>query len=214
MEKIRKYVDSLFKDTAKTKQVRELKEELVNDLEEKYSDLIESGKEEKEAYQEVISGIGDMDTLLASLQINDEVQNVEYRKKTALAVSSSVGIYILSLVAVIVLSELGAPDYASVSAFLILVGAATCILIYHFISTPKYIKKEETLVEDFKEWKNAKNKNKEIRSAISSILWTLTVIIYLLISFIWSIWPISWIIFLVAALLEGIVNLIFKLKEY
>jgi len=214
MEKIRKYVDSLFKDTPKTKQVRELKEEFINDLEEKYSDLVSSGKEEKEAYQEVISGIGDMDTLLSSLQTEDQIQNLEYRKKTALAVSSSVGIYILSLVAVIVLSELNVPDYASVSAFLLLVGVATCILIYHFISTPKYIKKEETLVEDFKEWKNAKDKNKEIRSAISSILWTLTVIVYLLISFIWSIWPISWIIFLVAALLEGIVNLIFKLKEY
>lgn len=214
MEKIKKYVDNLCKDVPKTKQLRELKEQLVNDLEEKYSDLIASGKNEKDAYKDVISGIGDMDTLLASLQIEEIDQNNEHRKKTALVISSSVGIYILSLVDVIVLSEIGSPDYLIASSFLVLVGVATCILIYHFVSMPKYIKKEQTLVEDFKEWKSIKNKNKEIRGAISSIIWTITIIVYLLISFIFSIWPISWIVFLIAVLMEGIVNLIFKLKEY
>ena len=57
------------------------------------------------------------------------------------------------------------------------------------------------------------NKNKEIKKAIDSILWTLTVIVYLIISFTFGIWYISWIIFLIASLIENIIKLMFKLGE-
>ena len=81
------------------------------------------------------------------------------------------------------------------------------------MSRPKYSKYEDTMVEEFKEWKGKKDSNKEIKNAISSIIWTLTVIIYLGISFAFGIWHISWIIFLIAALIEDISKLVFKLVE-
>ena len=81
------------------------------------------------------------------------------------------------------------------------------------MSKPKYSKYEDTMVEEFKEWKGKKDKNKEIRKAISSIIWTLTVIIYIFISFTFGIWYISWIIFIIASLIENIITLIFKLGE-
>ena len=68
MNKIKDYVDDLFKDIRKTRKSEELKEELLSDLEEKYQDLISNGKKEKEAYQEVIGGIGDVDELLEELK--------------------------------------------------------------------------------------------------------------------------------------------------
>ena len=76
-----------------------------------------------------------------------------------------------------------------------------------------YDKTEDTMVEEFKEWKGKKDKNKELKKAIDSIIWTLTVIIYLLISFTFGIWYISWIIFLIATLIENIIHLLFKLGE-
>ena len=47
MNKIKNYVDDLFKDIRKTRKSEELKEELLSDLEEKYQDLIANGKNEK-----------------------------------------------------------------------------------------------------------------------------------------------------------------------
>ena len=44
---------------------------MLSDLEEKYQDLIANGKNEKEAYQEVIGGIGDVDELLEELKKYD-----------------------------------------------------------------------------------------------------------------------------------------------
>lgn len=209
MDKIRKYVEELFEEVPNNKRNKELSEELIYDLNDKYSDLIAKGIKEDEAYQTVISGIGDIQQLfdISSGTIN----SAKERKTSALVVSISVGFYFLSLIALIVLSEIGLPDYISASTFFGIAGIATCILIYYFASRPKYIKKDDNLVENFKEWKITTDKNKEIRNAVSGILWLFTTIIYFIISFMFSLWYISWVIFIIAAMIEVIIDLIFKI---
>lgn len=214
--KIRMYVNELFTEAPNTKKANDLKDEIISNAIDKYNDLIKEGKTEKEAYDNVIEEIGDVDELINELYTENPInqQNVdEIRKKTALTVSISVGLYILSLISVIVLDELRMPEFITASSFIILAGIPTCLLIYYFMSKPKYSKYDDTMVEEFKEWKGKKDNNKEIKKAINSILWTLTVIIYLLISFVFGIWYISWIIFLIAALVENIITLMFKLGE-
>lgn len=215
-EKIRLYVNELFEDTPNTKKVNDLKDEIISNANDKYNDFISEGKSEKEAFDKVIQEIGNVDELLLEIKrespINSHLDD-ENRRKTALVVAVSVGFYFLSLIATIVADELGLPDFVTASSFLALAGIATCILIYHFMSKPKYNKYEDTIVEEFKEWKGKKDNHKEIKKAISSIIWSLTVIIYLLISFTFHNWHISWIIFLIASLIENIINLIFKLGD-
>lgn len=215
-EKIRIYVNDLFKDAPNTKVVNDMKDEIISNAVDKYNDLIAEGKNDKEAYEKVILEIGNVDEIVSELAKEDPIKREYYeksRKKTALIVSISVGFYILSLISCIILDELNMPDFIIASSLFTLAGIPTCLLIYHFMSRPKYTKYEETMVEDFKEWKVKKDNNKEIKKAISSIIWTLTVIIYLLISFAFGIWYISWIIFIIAVLIENIVNLLFKLGE-
>lgn len=215
-DKIRMHVNELFNDAPNTKKANDLKDEIISNAIDKYNDLIKDGKKENEAYESVIKEIGDVDELIKEIieenPINKQKTD-ETRKKTALIVSISVGLYILSLISVIVLDELQMPDFITASSFIVMAGIPTCLLIYYFMSKPKYSKYEDTMVEEFKEWKGKKDSNKEIKKAISSILWTLTVIIYLLISFIFGVWYISWIIFLIAALVENIITLMFKLGE-
>lgn len=215
-EKIRIHVNELFTEAPNTKKANDLKDEIISNAIDKYNDLIKEGKTEKEAYDNVIKEIGDVDELIKELVEENPInrQNTdETRKKTALTVSISVGLYILSLICVIVLDELQMPDFIVASTFFVTMGIPTCLLIYYFMSKPKYSKYDDTMVEEFKEWKGKKDNNKEIKKAINSILWTLTVIIYLLISFIFGIWYISWILFLIAVLIENIITLMFKLGE-
>ena len=121
MSKIENYVNDLFKDIAKTRKSEELKEELIADLEEKYKDLKENGKSEKDAYNEVISGIGDIDILLKDLEVPKE--DMEIRKKTALVVSICTGLYILSIISAIVCDELlDLPDAISGISFFLIIG--------------------------------------------------------------------------------------------
>ncbi len=215
-EKIRKEVNTLFENAPNTKRANDLKDEIISNAEDKYEDLVKQGKKEEEALQTVMKEIGDVDELIEELNKTNPIHKEyreEARKKTALTVSICVGLYILSVITCIVLDELGLPDFVTVSGFLAIAGLATCVLTYHFMTKPKYIKYEDTMVEEFKEWKGKKDKNKEIKKAIDSILWTLTVIVYLIVSFTFGIWYISWIIFLIASLIENIIKLLFKLGE-
>ncbi len=211
MKKIEKYVNDLFKEAPNTSKAMEIKEELTNDLIEKYNDLIKEGKNQNEAYNEVILGIGDISQLINSLNVQTPNPLNESRRKTALVVSVSVFIYILSIVMVVILAENNMPDFVVVSVFLLLLALATCLLIYHFMSMPKYTKIDETLAEEFKEWKRGKEKRNLMQDSIGSIIWTTATIVYLLVSFTSGAWHITWIIFIIGAVVQEIVKLLFEL---
>ena len=212
--KIKNYVDDLFKDIRKTRKSEELKEELLADLEEKYHDLMNNGKNEKEAYQEVIGGIGDVDELLEELKTPVYEQTLEMRKKTAFIVSLSIGLYILSLIAAIICEELlELPDAISALSFFGLAGLATCILVYHFMSIPKYQKVDDSFVELRKEKLDNQNKNKQLLNALDTIVWLLILIIYFLISFFFRCWYVSWVLFLVGPLMTTIIHLLVGMRD-
>jgi len=214
MEKIRNYVNELFEDAPKNRKVRELKEEIIYNLEEKYDDLINDGKTEREAFKEVVASIGNIDELIEDLEHDEPtkmitVDQLARKKKTAFIVSISVAMYIVSLICIIITEELGLPDFVSMSAFFSIAGIATCLLIYHFMSQPKYEKIDSTMVEEFKEWKSEKNKNKAIKESINSIIWLSIVALYFIISLNFQNWHISWIIFLIGVVIQNIVELLF-----
>lgn len=215
-EKIRHHVNQLFKNAPNTKRVNDLKEEIISNASEKYTDLINEGKISNDAYEIVVAGIGDVGELIEELNRNSYTNNeysLKQNKKTALIVSICVGIYILSLISITVLSELNIPDFIVVVAFFALIGVATCILIYHFMSRPRYNKYDDTMVEEFKEWKKQKDQNNQVKSAIHSTLWTLTVLIYLFISFRFNMWKVSWLVFVIAVLFSNIIELVFSFKK-
>ena len=90
---------------------------------------------------------------------------------------------------------------------------ATGLIIYNANSHPKYIKSEDTMVEDFKEWKSANTEKNNILKSIKSIVWTIIIAIYFIISFGFGIWGYSWIIFIIGAAIEKIITLSFQMKE-
>ncbi len=63
-DKIEAYIEELFKKAPNTPQTRDLKEEILGNTLDKYDEQISSGKDEEHAYQNAISGIGDVDELI------------------------------------------------------------------------------------------------------------------------------------------------------
>ncbi len=212
MGKVENYVEELFKNAPNTKKIKELKEELLLDLNEKYNDLIKEGKKETEAYNEVVTGIGDIDELINFQQYDINCEDL--RKKNALIVSICVGLYILSFIVAIILDEiLNVDDAITGISFIVICGLSTCILIYHNVAKPNYLKKDDTMVEEFREWKNNKNKNNEIKKSVISIMWSIIVILYFIISFTTYAWYITWVLFIIGGVLNQVINLIFMIKE-
>lgn len=216
-EKLRKSVEELFENAPKTHRAMELKEELLANLTDKYDDLVSSGKDEEEAFKIAISSIGDVDELLEGLKDKnmfdyDEIQR--YSRKNALVLSVSIGLYIMSVVILMLLSEVFMVNsVVSVSIMLTIDAAATCLIVYNHASRPKYIKNDDTIVEEFKEWKSSNNAQMEIIKSIKSIVWLIIVAIYFILSFVFNAWAYSWVIFIIGAAVEKIITLSFKLKE-
>lgn len=65
-EKLKSYIETIFKDVPASTRANELKEEILVNLNEKYNDLLE-GHDPDAAYQMVIEGIGDKAELISFL---------------------------------------------------------------------------------------------------------------------------------------------------
>ena len=65
-ERIKEHIDNLLKNAPRTRRVVDLHEELLSGCLDKYDDLVASGAHEEDAYNEVISGIGDIEELIGT----------------------------------------------------------------------------------------------------------------------------------------------------
>lgn len=216
-ENLRRRLDELFENAPKTRRAYELKEELLANLTDKYNDLVASGKSEDEAVNIAIAGIGDVDELIKGLGESDVLNNEKMQKdreKRALVTSISVGLYIMSIVVLILcVTVLGLSGEASVCLMFTIIAIATSIIVYNSISRPKYIKADDTIVEEFKEWKSANSTQIEVVRSVKSIAWLAIVALYFILSFAFHSWAYSWIIFIIGAAIERIIGLAFELRK-
>jgi hypothetical protein len=213
-EKIREYIEELFEYAPKTHKVFELKEELLMNVNDKYQGLIAKGVDEEQAFFTVTRSIGDIDTLIAGITTQSRIESPEEkkeRKRTAILMSVGIGLYVFAAAVFLLLGE--ALEAMALGIGLMIAAVATGIVVYAQLSKPDYMKQEDTVVEEFKEWQSAKSKKRQVLDAVQSVLWVCITATYLLVSFTFGSWHISWIIFIIGAALQQVVELIFKLKE-
>lgn len=85
--------------------------------------------------------------------------------------------------------------------FLVLVGFGVVRIVKHYMSIPKFEKTKEE-----------ENENKIIKQ-INDIVRGIGIAIYFIVSFTTMAWHITWIIFIIVAMVEQIIKLIFMLKD-
>ncbi|MDT8718357.1 hypothetical protein IAI10_16950 [Clostridium sp. 19966] len=216
-EKLRRSVDRLFENAPRTKKVNDLKEELFGNLIEKYDELVRNGRSEDEAVSIVMGGVGDIDELLAGLR---EEQSIDYemlqkdREKRAFMLSICIGIYIMSVVV-----EIFGISFLSIDAILVtcimltMDTIASCMLVYQFASRPKYKKRDDSIVEEFKEWKYTTKAEVDFMRSLHIIIAALILAVYFIISFAFNSWAFSWIIFIIGFALDRITVLALALRR-
>jgi transcriptional regulator with XRE-family HTH domain len=127
-------------------------------------------------------------------------ENMLIKKKRAKGIGTGVMLYFISVVWIMIsIPVLNFDPIVSSAIFLTICGIATYYIIYTCI-----VFKEKKTKQEIR-------KNK-LRKQIESILAIITTIIYLLISFATMAWNITWIIWIVFALLSEILKLIFMLR--
>ncbi len=223
---IRAYVDELFQSAPHTQQAYELKVELTQNLLDKYNALLAEGRAPEEAYNQTVMSIGDVGELFQGLAgeeppaaspMPQPAPQAQDRNSRAAVVTIAVMLYILSVVPLIGLTSLfgeysPAPTLGVIIMF-VMIACATGLLIYHHMTRPPKAPVPSTMVEDFKQWQAGKSQKKRLLRAIRSAYWPLVLAFYFLISFGTHKWYITWIIFLIAPGIDGIISAVLTLQE-
>ena len=144
------------------------------------------------------------DELLSGKQNIIEAKKEDKKAKFARNLAISVGLYIFSLVAIILCAALFDQPIIGVSIFFTIIAIATGLIIY---SSIVYGKSEKEKVKESKEPKNV------VLKGVTEIISIAGVIAYLLVSFLTGAWHITWIIFIAIGLVNAIVKLIFGIKD-
>lgn len=135
---------------------------------------------------------------------SDDLFSIEYHKKKALYTTIAVMLYILSVVVIIFFSVVLRSPVIGVCVFFLVIAIATGMLIYIEMTKPldkNHVVKRKIVTKEDRLYKQ-----------ITSVLALLVLAIYLIISVLTMRWDITWILWIVYALLTEIIKLVFSLK--
>ncbi len=121
----------------------------------------------------------------------------KYRKRSALLMAVAICLYILSVTPFFVLSD----GRLMMTLFFVIIAVATMIVVFSQLSKPKDYKKRELQTKESKLYK-----------LITSILSGITLVVYMLISFLTKAWHITWLMWVIYGIVCEIIKLIFSLK--
>lgn len=153
--RIKEYLDTVFADAERrapdSVRLRDLKEELLGDLYDKYDHMIEGGRSPSAAYNAVIAGMGDISPLLEGvsgeaeplgdtakpaapprLSPEERRDQLKRRERAALLTSIAVAMYILCWVPMVILEALvgNLGGVIGLPVMFLMIAAATAMIIY------------------------------------------------------------------------------------
>ena len=202
------YVDLLF---AGAEDAEDIKQEILQNTLDRYDDLLSQGKSPQAAYSLAISGIGDISELLqsgnASTSAKAEIPQaapVQMNHNWRLMRAVSIGMYICCPAPIIMLANMGKIALGVVLMFL-LFAAATVLMILS--NDGKKAEKSGFSGISFRQPKDP------FRKSVNNMIKTVGLCAYFIISFATGAWNITWLILLIMAAAEQLVNAIMDLKE-
>jgi len=148
METIKNYLESMFRGLPQTEKIMRAKSELLQMMEDKYTELIKSGKSENEAIGAVIQDFGNLEELADDLGIKDILFQTkqsgiqrrklsfdevsEYlvvKKKSILMHAIAVLLFIISVTGSIITDGLALNDIIGVTAMFLSIGIGVILII-------------------------------------------------------------------------------------
>lgn len=203
-DQLAQYVNLLFAGAAGCE---DIKQEILQNTLDRYDDLIAEGKTPEAAYRLAIIGIGDVSELLGTSGGNSTPVSPAFpegkksldtpTKKLLRAIG--IALYILCPVPVLVLGTM-AMGVLGVCGCLAMVAVATVLVILGAGGRSQ----EENA--------SSQNPQSPLEKSINSLVWTIGLALYFIISFLTGAWHITWVIFPLTAAVKGLITAIMDLK--
>ena len=148
METIKNYLESMFRGLPLTDKVMKAKSELLQMMEDKYSELIRSGKSENEAVGEVIQNFGNLEDLADDLGIQDVLHQtkhsevnrrklsfeevtefIEKKKSSVIMRATGIMLFIFCVIFPIISEALRLNDMIGVTLMFVCIGAGVVLVV-------------------------------------------------------------------------------------
>jgi hypothetical protein len=212
--RIHAHIDHLFAGVAPDARVSEIKMELYMNTTDRYHDLLAEGKSPEEAFRGATERIGDVGEILKSIGIslpqnsneqkNDQRQSPATKTKTRRKILRTQGCHVITMFLLtfyFILSFSTSAWHITWILFLILpalenVYTAVIDLVYAKNPNELYVADEET---------------KKLQKNLSGAIWLTVLVVYFIVSFIFSHWHLTWVIFLLGSAAQGILHIILML---
>lgn len=209
-EQLASYVNLLFAGTTDTEEIRQ---EILQNTLDRYDDLIAQGKSPEAAYRLAMTGIGDINEILAQQKPTfTQTETFTYaepitqpapdEKEKKLRRAVAIAMYICCPVPLFILG-----DTLGLCFMLILVAAATALLV---LNGDKDEEIKEAHITDHK------GRSEAARSLIKTIKRFNTLIsiaVFLVLSFVTGAWYITWMVFPLFGCINGLIAACIDLKE-
>jgi len=194
--RIHAHIDSLFSGIAPDARVSEVKMELYMNTVDRYHDLLTEGKTPEDAFRGATERIGDVQEILASVgvpvapqkQVNSDKKKNNPKGKTRKKILRNQGCHIITMLMLclyFILSFATSAWHITWLIFLILpamenVYCAIIDIVYAKAPDTPYVADPET---------------KKLHNNLSGAIWLIVLIVYFIVSFTFSHWHLTWLIF-------------------
>ncbi|MCD8356914.1 MAG: permease prefix domain 1-containing protein [Clostridia bacterium] len=219
MNTIRNYINAMFSSLPKTPEILRLQAEMLENLEDRYNDLLREGKSENEAVGIILASIGSAEDLKAELGISEDeppaqpledhsvflAERAAFHRTFAIAMAFGVVLCICAVIAGAVCDSFTHNDGITSIAFFGPVAIAVAIFVYFGIREDWYNERYKEIQQPLFE-PEPKSEKMTLSSVVASILFPLAVILYLCIGFLYGLWHPGWIIFPFCAIIVGAVD--------
>lgn len=221
MNTIRNYINAMFSSLPKTPEILRLQAEMLENIEDKFNDLLREGKSENEAVGIILADIGSADDLREELGITDDsttplqedhrvflAERDAFHRKFAVAITAGVALCICGVIAGAVCDAFTRNDGATAIAFFGPIAVAVAIFVYFGIREDWYEQQYKNLSYVVEE-----ENDKSFSALVSKIIFPLAAMFYLFIGFMWGLWHPGWVIFPLCGVIVGAVEAVEQFKK-
>lgn len=207
-EQLTQYVRLLF---AGSEGAEDIQEEILQNTLDRYDDLISQGKSPEAAYRLAISGIGDISEIMSAGESRNApeipapvVQATDAAPSNAKTLRAiGVCLYITCVVPLFLLG-----NKIGLCFMLLFVGVATALMVISGKNNP-----ESTPKAVHAEGADAHEAKNPLRKSIHSVVFSLGLAAYFIVSFLTGAWHITWVIFLLISAANGLIDALLDYKE-
>lgn len=206
------YVNSIFEGIPNTPEVRELREEILQNTLDRYDEECARGVSETVAYNVAVMSIGDTDELLAAYRKPKK----EKKSSRRVCVAIAIALYILCVVPPAVADEMGWPEALGVSLMFLMIAAATALIILsggrEKPAAPKASAPQGVPVQPAAQPVQAASAQEErssavkiLRGVLTPLYWLAAVGLFLAAGFA-GYWYVAWVIFIAAGAVGDVIT--------